>query len=187
MVTREVPEHLRSENGPEFAAADLRKWLADTGAKTLHRAGIPCENGYCESFNSKLRDEFLNGEIFFSIKKLRMLAARWRLHYNNIPAHSSLGYRPPAPQRGWPPACLRLHRTKKHSAATSSQDCVLDSRPGLLTLHDHGFGPQRIFGPGSVIKAHLLGSATGKPQSDHSRCDSRPATCGDWLCDVDAA
>jgi len=68
MVVKGVPEHIRSDNGPEFVARDLRKWLADTGAKTLYiEPGSPWENGYCESFNSKLRDEFLNGEIFYSL------------------------------------------------------------------------------------------------------------------------
>ena len=79
MVLKGVPEHLRSDNGPEFVAKDLRKWLAKTGAKTLYiEPGSPWENGYCESFNSKLRDEFLNGEIFYSMKELRVLAERWR-------------------------------------------------------------------------------------------------------------
>jgi hypothetical protein len=99
MVWKGVPEHLRSDNGPEFVAKDLRKWLADTGAKTLYlEPGSPWENGYCESFNSKLRDEFLNGEIFYSIKELRVLAERWRVHYNTVRPHSSLGYKPPAPE-----------------------------------------------------------------------------------------
>ena len=80
MVLKGVPEHLRSDNGPEFVAKDLRKWLAKTGAKTLYiEPGSPWENGYCESFNSKLRDEFLNGEIFYSMKELRVLAERWRV------------------------------------------------------------------------------------------------------------
>ena len=99
MVMKGVPEHLRSDNGPEFVARDLRNWLADTGAKTLYiEPGSPWENGYCESFNSKLRDEFLNGEIFYSMKELRVLAERFRVHYNTVRPHSSLGYRPPAPQ-----------------------------------------------------------------------------------------
>jgi len=98
MVVKGVPEHIRSDNGPEFVARDLRKWLAATGAQTLYiEPGSPWENGYCESFNSKLRDEFLNGEIFYSIKELRALAERWRVHYNTVRPHSSLGYRPPAP------------------------------------------------------------------------------------------
>ena len=99
MVMRGIPEHLRSDNGPEFVAKDLRQWLANTGAKTLYiEPGSPWENGYCESFNSKLRDELLNGEIFYSIKELRVLAERWRVHYNTVRPHSSLGYRPPAPE-----------------------------------------------------------------------------------------
>ena len=99
MVTKGVPEHIRSDNGPEFVAKDLRKWLADTGARTLYiEPGSPWENGFCESFNSKLRDEFLNGEIFYSLKEVQILAERWRVHYNTIRPHSSLGYRPPAPE-----------------------------------------------------------------------------------------
>jgi len=97
-VMKGIPEHLRSDNGPEFVARDLRKWLAATGAKTLYiEPGSPWENGYCESFNSKLRDEFLNGEIFYSMKEIRVLAECWRVHYNTVRPHSSLGYRPPAP------------------------------------------------------------------------------------------
>jgi transposase InsO family protein len=85
MVLKGVPEHIRSDNGPEFVAKDLRKWLADTGAKTLYiEPGSPWENGYCESFNSKLRDEFLNGEIFYSLKEVHVLAERWRVHYNTV-------------------------------------------------------------------------------------------------------
>ncbi len=99
MVMNGVPEHLRSDNGPEFVAKHLRKWLAKARAKTLYiQPGSPWENGYCESFNSKLRDEFLNGEIFYSIKELRVLAERWRVHYNTVRPHSSLGYRPRAPE-----------------------------------------------------------------------------------------
>jgi putative transposase len=75
------------------------KWLADTGAKSLYiEPGSPWENGYCESFNSRLRDEFLNGETFYSMKEIRVLAERWRIHYNTVRPHSSLGYRPPAPE-----------------------------------------------------------------------------------------
>jgi putative transposase len=77
MVQKGVPEHIRSGNGPEFVARDLRLWLINTGAKILYiEPGSPWENGYCESFNSKLRDEFLNGEIFYSPKELRVLAER---------------------------------------------------------------------------------------------------------------
>jgi transposase InsO family protein len=109
MVMKGIPEHLRSDNGPEFVAKDLRQWLTDTGARTLYiEPGSPWENGYCESFNSKLRDEFLNGEIFYSMKELRVLAERWRVHYNTVRPHSSLGYKPPAPE-AWLTATSKGH------------------------------------------------------------------------------
>jgi putative transposase len=98
MLEHGIPEHIRSDNGPEFVAKPLRKWLADIGTQTLYiEPGSPWENGYCESFNSKLRDEFLNGEIFYSLKEVQVLAERWRIHYNTVRPHSSLGYRPPVP------------------------------------------------------------------------------------------
>src|SRR5258708_28862943 len=108
MVVKGVPEHIRSDNGAECVAKDLRKWLAETGAKTLYiEPGSPWENGYCESFNSKLRDEFLNGEIFYSLKEVQVLAERWRGHFNTIPPPSSLGYRSSAPQTAPPPLQTR--------------------------------------------------------------------------------
>ena len=80
-----------------------------TGAKTLYiEPGSPWENGYCESFNSKLRDEFLNGKIFYSIKERRVLAERWRLHDNTVRPHSSLGDIPPAPEAWLTPPRRRL-------------------------------------------------------------------------------
>ncbi len=98
MTERGIPEHIRSDNGPEFVARGLRNWLGAAGAKTLYiEPGSPWENGYCESFNSKLRDEFLNGEIFYTLKEAQVLAERWRTYYNTERPHSSLGYRPPAP------------------------------------------------------------------------------------------
>ena len=99
MLVRGIPEHIRSDNGPEFIAEELRKWLGNLGTKTLYiEPGSPWENGYCESFNGKLRDEFLNGEIFYSLKEAQILTERWRVEYNTERPHSALGYRPPAPQ-----------------------------------------------------------------------------------------
>jgi putative transposase len=99
MLVRGIPEHIRSDNGPEFIAEELRKWLGQLGTKTLYiEPGSPWENGYCESFNGKLRDEFLNGEIFYSLKEAQILTERWRVEYNTERPHSALGYRPPAPQ-----------------------------------------------------------------------------------------
>lgn len=99
MLIKGVPEHIRSDNGPEMTAKIVRDWLPKVGANTLYiEPGSPWENGYCESFNGKLRDEFLNGEIFYSLKEARILIEQWRRHYNTKRPHSSLGYRPPAPQ-----------------------------------------------------------------------------------------
>jgi transposase InsO family protein len=93
------PEHLRSDNGAEFTATAVREWLERLEVKTLFiEPGSPWENGYNESFNGKLRDELLNGEIFFTLREAQVLVEQWRQHYNTIRPHSSLGYRPPAPQ-----------------------------------------------------------------------------------------
>ena len=95
---RGQPKFIRSDNGPEFIAQKLRDWLMSLEVKTLYiEPGSPWENGYCESFNGKMRDEFLNGEIFYSLKEAQVLIERWRREYNTVRPHSSLGYRPPAP------------------------------------------------------------------------------------------
>jgi transposase InsO family protein len=87
------------QHRPEFIAEELRKWLGKLSTKTLYsEPGSPWENGYCESFNGKLRDEFLDGEIFYSLKEAQILTERWRVEYNTERPHSALGYRPPAPQ-----------------------------------------------------------------------------------------
>ena len=100
MTARGVPEHIRSDNGPEFTARAIRKWLADVGAKTLYtEPGSPWENGYIESFNGKLRDELLDREVFYTMTEMKVLTAQYRQIYNQIRPHSSLGYRPPAPER----------------------------------------------------------------------------------------
>ena len=104
MIARGVPEHIRSDNGAEMTAKVVRHWLASVGARTLYiEPGSPWENGYCESFNGKLRDELLNGEIFYSLKEAKIVIEQWRRHYNTIRPHSSLRYRPPAPQTLAPP------------------------------------------------------------------------------------
>jgi transposase InsO family protein len=98
-VTRGVPEHIRSDNGPEFTATTVRRWLEQMGVKTLFiEPGSPWENGYVESFNGKLRDELLNGEIFYTLQEAKVLIERWRQYYNQVRPHSALGYRPPAPE-----------------------------------------------------------------------------------------
>lgn len=99
MVERGVPEFIRSDNGPEMVAKTLRNWLARVGARTLYiTPGSPWENGYNESFNGKLRNELLNGEIFYTLREAQVLIEEWRQHYNRVRPHSALGYRPPAPE-----------------------------------------------------------------------------------------
>ena len=98
MLFEGTPLHIRSDNGPEMVAKVLRQWLAGLGTKSLYiEPGSPWENGYCESFNGKLRDECLNGEIFYSLKEAQIIIESWRNHYNTKRPHSALGYRPPEP------------------------------------------------------------------------------------------
>ena len=97
-LLRGVPKYIRSDNGPEFTAKVVRKWLYDLGVATLFiEPGSPWENGYIESFNGKLRDELLDREIFDTLLEAQVLIEGWRKEYNHIRPHSSLGYRPPAP------------------------------------------------------------------------------------------
>ena len=97
--TYRVPTYLRSDNGPEFIATQLRQWLTRLVVKTLFiEPGSPWENGYIESFNGKMRDELLDREIFFTLEEAKILIARWREEYNHIRPHSALGYNPAAPQ-----------------------------------------------------------------------------------------
>ncbi len=98
-ILRGVPGHVRSDNGPEFIAKAVRAWIVAVGAKTTFiEPGSPWENGYCESFNSKLRDKLLNGEIFYSLAEAKIIIEAWRRYYNTERPHSSLGCKPPAPE-----------------------------------------------------------------------------------------
>ena len=93
------PGHIRSDNGSEFTAKAVRGWLERIGVKTLFiEPGSPWENGYCESFNGKLRDEVLDPEIFYTLREAQIIIEQWRKEYNTFRPHSSLGYRPPAPE-----------------------------------------------------------------------------------------
>ncbi len=98
-ILRGIPAYLRSDNGPEFVAQAVRGWISAVGAKAAFiEPGSPWENGYCESFNARFRNELLNGEIFYSLKEAQIIIERWRIHYNTIRPHSALGYRPPTPE-----------------------------------------------------------------------------------------
>ena len=114
-ILRAIPAYIRSDNGPEFVAADVRRWIAAVGARTAFiEPGSPWENGYIESFNARLRDELLNGEIFYTLKEAQILIESWRRHYNSVRPHGSLGYRPPAPEvivPSWPHTSSALRRS----------------------------------------------------------------------------
>jgi putative transposase len=116
LILRGPPADVRSDNGPEFVAEAVRRWIAAVGAQTAFiEPGSPWENGYIESFNGRLRDGLLNGEIFYSLKEAQVIIEAWRHHYNTVRPHSSLGYRPPAPETiippSWPPGSAALRRT----------------------------------------------------------------------------
>ena len=108
-VRRAIPIYLRSDNGAEFTAKAVRDWLGRLGVTTLYIApGSPWENGYVESLIGKLRDELLNGEIFYTLREAQVLIERWRREYNHVRPHSSLGYRAPAPEAvEWPLGATR--------------------------------------------------------------------------------
>ncbi len=98
-VRRGLPTYIRSDNGAEFTANAVGGWLTRLGVRTLYiERGSPWENGYVESFIDKLRDELLNGEIFYTLTEVKVLVERWRQLYNRVRPHSALGYRPPAPE-----------------------------------------------------------------------------------------
>ena len=98
-ILRGVPTYIRSDNGPEFVAKAVQRWIGAVGATTAYIApGSPWENGYIESFNARLRDELLDGEIFYSLAEARILIESWRRFYNTLRPHGSLGYKPPAPE-----------------------------------------------------------------------------------------
>jgi putative transposase len=98
-VFRGIPEHIRSDNGPEFTARAVRRWLNRLGVKTLFiEPGSPWENGYIESFNGKMRDELLDREIFTTLEEAKVLISQWRKEYNDFRPHSAKNYQPPAPE-----------------------------------------------------------------------------------------
>ena len=120
-IERGAPMCIRSDNGPEFAALLIRQWLERIDVETLFIApGSPWENNYVESFNGKLRDELLDGEIFYTLNEAKIIIGRWRREYNTIRPHSSLGYRPPAPETilPMPPSFATLQSAESVLAVT---------------------------------------------------------------------
>jgi transposase InsO family protein len=126
-ILRGVPEHIRSDNGAEFTAKAVQEWITAVGAKTAYIApGSPWENGFIESFNARLRDELLDGEIFYSLKEAQVIIESWRRHYNTVRPHGSLGYRAPAPEVFVPAMVMRAAQQPRPAAPPA-----LAERPSL--------------------------------------------------------
>jgi transposase InsO family protein len=116
-ILRGVPKHIRSDNGAEFVAKAVQDWMTAVGAKTAYIApGSPWENGFIESFNARLRDELLDGEIFYSLKQAQVIIESWRRDYNTVRPHGSLGYRAPAPEVFVPVMVMRADQQPRPAA-----------------------------------------------------------------------
>jgi putative transposase len=126
-ILRGVPGHIRSDNGPEFVAKAVQEWVTAVGAKTAYIApGSPWENGFVESFNARLRDELLDGEIFYSLREAQVVIEGWRRHYNTVRPHASLGYRAPAPEVFVPALAARTAAPLRPASPTTR---VMAPRP----------------------------------------------------------
>ena len=148
-ILRGVPGHIRSDNGPEFVAKAVQEWIAAVGAKTAYIApGSPWENGYIESFNARLRDELLDGEIFYTLREAQIVIESWRRHYNTIRPHASLGYKPPAPEvfvpafAAWP-AALRRPAPPATLAPTANLKLTFHLDHSMGADHPHRGGQSR--------------------------------------------
>jgi putative transposase len=126
-ILRGVPGYIRSDNGAEFIAKVVQEWIAAVRAKTAYIApGSPWENGFIESFNARLRDELLDGEIFYSLKEAKIVIESWRRHYNTLRPHGSIGYKPPAPEVFVPAMSMRTAQQPQPAAPPA-----LAERPSL--------------------------------------------------------
>ena len=141
-AVRGVPEHLRSDNGPEFVARIVTRWLDRAGVKTLFIAkGSPWENGYVESFNSRFRDELLNRELFTGLEDARWVVDRWRLDYNHHRPHSSLGYQTPAEFAArWLPSATQVTSATPQQPAPLRQASGHNEPDSLIRGLDHKLG-----------------------------------------------
>ena len=131
-ITRGIPDHIRSDNGSEFTSKAIQAWLPKLKVKTLYiTPGSPWENGYNESFNGRLRDELLNGEIFYTLKEAQVIIEQWRQHYNHIRPHSSLGYKPPAPMARMKDGAFALAQATAPSFMPYPQKTELNAGPKI--------------------------------------------------------
>ena len=163
----------RSDNGSEFTAKAVRRWLGRIGVQTLYiEPGSPWENGYNESFNSKLRDELLNGEIFTTLREAQVLIERWRQHYHTVRPHSSLGYRPPPPETILPPP-FELSYATLRPAQTLAPECrILTSK--LVSRCGAGHDLARIIGTRIIIAADDVERAVAVKLSDLTEIAADP-------------
>src|ERR687893_17082 len=148
-ILRGVPGHVRSDNGPEFVAKAVQEWITAVGAKTAYIApGSPWENGFIESFNARLRDELLDGKIFYSLREAQVVIENWRRHYNQVRPHTSLGYRAPAPEVVVPVLAARILAPPRPASATTP---IMAPRP---VMHYHSPGATRWGPAGPPTRAH---------------------------------
>jgi putative transposase len=155
-ILRGVPEHIRSDNGPEFIARAVQDWIAAVGAKTAYIApGSPWENGFIESFNARLRDELLDGEIFYSLREAKVIIESWRRHYNAVRPHQSLGYRPPAPEVFVPAIAARAALQLKANAQHSSGPASAAARASPATNHELTFSLDHSVGADQTRQASI--------------------------------
>lgn len=146
---------IRSDNGPEFVAKAVQKWITAVGAKTAYiTPGSPWENGFIESFNARIRDELLDGEIFYSLAGAKIVIESWRRHYNTVRPHGSLGYKPPAPEVFVHAMAMRADAQPQPSAGRPPP--ALSSRP---SMHEHS---NRTTQWGPITRGHSGDERTGR-------------------------
>ena len=165
-ILRGVPAHIRSDNGPEFIAKAVQDWIAAVGARTAYIApGSPWENGFIESFNARLRDELLDGEVFYTLREAQIVIESWRRHYNAVRPHASIGYQAPAPEvfipalAAWPvaqprpasPAMLSLASAPgpdpRNWSALSANFGYISAMRGVYRCRRSGFQTSRSPSP----------------------------------------
>jgi hypothetical protein len=182
-VPRGVPAHIRPDNGPEFVAKTVQAWIGAVGARTACIApGSPWENGCVESFNARLRDELLDGEIFCTLREAEVVIESWRRHHNGVRPHASLGFRPPAPEVVLPtfaawPAALRRPASPTMQVVAPEADAELtfaadhpmgaDHGPRLLVVVAH---PHLHPRPGTLSRYGMSDEPTPAEPADRTRC-----------------
>jgi putative transposase len=139
-ILRGVPGHIRSDNGPEFIAKAVQDWIGAVGARTAYiTPGSPWENGFIESFNARLRDELLDGEIFYTLREAQIVIESWRRHYNTVRPHASLDYQAPAPEV-FVPALAAWPHIQPRPASAGRAPAGLSASPKLTLQTDHPVG-----------------------------------------------